>query len=181
MEQKRLIYALCCPFTDDIHYIGKTTEGMLRPLSHLKESHSDKINEWVSNLKIIGHSPNVRILEYVPKEIDLDSREIYWIQSNLKKGSLLLNSTLVSPLTITTNLDDLLGVEDGFNMLKIGKFIKEKRKAVNMNQPRFASASGVALTVLRKIEQGKTNINLISVLQVLRMFGVTLDIVKLKK
>jgi hypothetical protein len=37
---KRLIYSLRCPFTDDVHYVGKTTAGMVRPLKHLTKRKS---------------------------------------------------------------------------------------------------------------------------------------------
>ena len=41
-------------------------------------------------------------------------------------------------------------------------------------QEEFAERAGVALTVVRKIEQGKENLNLEKVNQVLSMFGHTL-------
>jgi predicted transcriptional regulator len=40
-----------------------------------------------------------------------------------------------------------------------------------MTQEEFADKAGVALTVIRKIEQGKENLNLLKVNQVLSMFG----------
>jgi len=56
-------------------------------------------------------------------------------------------------------------------MKQLATFVKERRKEVNLTQEEFAERSGVALTVLRKIEQGKTNLNVDKVNQVLRMFG----------
>jgi y4mF family transcriptional regulator len=56
-------------------------------------------------------------------------------------------------------------------MKTLSEFVKERRKEVNLTQEEFADRSGVALTVLRKIEQGKTNMNLDKVNLVLRMFG----------
>lgn len=40
-----------------------------------------------------------------------------------------------------------------------------------MTQEEFAERAGVALTVIRKIEQGKTNLNMEKVNLVLKMFG----------
>lgn len=40
-----------------------------------------------------------------------------------------------------------------------------------MTQEEFADKSGVALTVIRKIEQGKENLNLFKVNRVLSMFS----------
>lgn len=178
MKAERLIYSLCCPFTGAVHYIGKSTQGMTRPMQHLTKSHSEKIKEWVDELKVIGHAPVIKILEYVPLEEDLDGRERYWIQRELKNNSLLLNSCLVTPLLITHNIDELLGNGKGMEFLKIAEFVKTKRKQIKLTQEEFAERTGVALTVVRKIEQGKTNLNLDSVLQVLSMFGCTIDVAK---
>lgn len=56
-------------------------------------------------------------------------------------------------------------------MKTLPEFVKERRKEVNLTQKEFAERAGVALTVIRKIEQGKTNLNLDKVNLVLRMFG----------
>jgi y4mF family transcriptional regulator len=56
-------------------------------------------------------------------------------------------------------------------MSVLSEFVKERRKEVNLTQEEFAERAGVALTVIRKIEQGKTNLNLDKVNLVLKMFG----------
>jgi y4mF family transcriptional regulator len=56
-------------------------------------------------------------------------------------------------------------------MSVLSEFVKERRKEVNLTQEEFAERAGVALTVIRKIEQGKTNMNLDKVNLVLKMFG----------
>jgi len=56
-------------------------------------------------------------------------------------------------------------------MKDLAGFVKERRKEVNLTQEEFAERAGVALTVVRKIEQGKTNMNMDKVNLVLRMFG----------
>lgn len=56
-------------------------------------------------------------------------------------------------------------------MKQLAEFVKERRKAVNLTQEEFAERAGVALTVVRKIEQGKTNLNMNKVNLVLNMFG----------
>ena len=65
-------------------------------------------------------------------------------------------------------------------MRELSEFVKERRKEVNLTQEEFAERAGVALTVVRKIEQGKTNLNLEKVDQVLKMFGHKLIPVSLK-
>jgi y4mF family transcriptional regulator len=59
-------------------------------------------------------------------------------------------------------------------MKTLSQFVKEKRKSVNLTQEEFAKRSGLELTVIREIEQGKKNFNLEKVNHVLKMFGHTL-------
>ena len=56
-------------------------------------------------------------------------------------------------------------------MKVLAEFVKEKRLESGLTQEEFADRAGVALTVVRKIEQGKGNLNLEKANQVLRMFG----------
>lgn len=56
-------------------------------------------------------------------------------------------------------------------MKTLTEFVKTKRKEVKLSQAEFAERAGVALTVIRKIEQGKGNLNLEKANQVLKMFG----------
>lgn len=66
-------------------------------------------------------------------------------------------------------------------MKRLAEFVKDRRKEVNMTQEEFAERTGVALTVIRKIEQGKTNLNVDKVNLVLRMFGHELAPVSIKE
>ena len=50
-------------------------------------------------------------------------------------------------------------------------FVKSRRKQLKLTQEELAAKAGVALTVIRKIEQGKENLSLAKVNQVLNMFG----------
>ena len=63
----------------------------------------------------------------------------------------------------------------------LANFIKTKRKEANLTQQEFAERAGVALTVVRKIEQGKENLSLSKVNQVLLMFGSKLVPANLKE
>ena len=59
-------------------------------------------------------------------------------------------------------------------MKHLSSFVKEKRKQENLTQEQFADRAGVALTVIRKIEQGRDNLNFSSINQVLKIFGYVL-------
>lgn len=180
-NKQRLIYSLCCPFTNEVHYVGKSTTGMLRPLSHLKSSHSEKIKEWVNNLKELGYKPNIKIIEYVSINDDIDFRERYWIQHYVNNNSLLLNINLISPLLITSKLDEMLDDSKQIEF-KVGAFVKEKRKMHKLTQPELARKAGVGLRFVRDLEQlNKTHLRVDKVLDVLRLFGCTLEAVKIDK
>jgi len=64
-------------------------------------------------------------------------------------------------------------------MKVLSEFVKERRKEVNLTQEEFAERAGVALTVIRKIEQGKTNMNLDKVNLFLNMTTNMLRIIPL--
>lgn len=66
-------------------------------------------------------------------------------------------------------------------MKSLAEFVKARRKEVGLTQEEFAERAGVALTVVRKIEQGKTKLNMEKVNLVLSMFGHELAPVNSKK
>ncbi|MHC5310510.1 helix-turn-helix domain-containing protein [Myroides sp. LJL116] len=63
----------------------------------------------------------------------------------------------------------------------LANFVKEQRKKTGFTQEEFAERAGVALTVIRKIEQGKDNLSMSKVNQVLLMFGHTLGPINIKE
>lgn len=65
------------------------------------------------------------------------------------------------------------------NIDELHRVIKARRKQIGLTQEEFAEKAGVALTVVRKIEQGNINVNLTSLLTVLSMFGYGLSIKKI--
>lgn len=64
-------------------------------------------------------------------------------------------------------------------MDRLADYVKQRRKEVNLTQQEFAEGTGDAHTVIRKIEQCKTNLNFGKVNQVLAMFGHELDLVSI--
>lgn len=129
-------------------------------------------------MKCLNNKPVIEILEEVKEFSDIDVRERFWISKCIDDECVLLNEKLVIPATIRPDLDFLINEDNSDGYLEIGRFISERRKLVGITQEDFADKTGVALTVLRKIEQGKTNINLIGLLEVLKMFGYTITIRK---
>jgi y4mF family transcriptional regulator len=55
--------------------------------------------------------------------------------------------------------------------MELSRFVKEKRKSVNLTQPELAEKAGVGLRFVRELEQGKESLRIDKVNQVLRLFG----------
>ena len=182
-KRQRLIYALACPFTTEVHYIGKTTVGMSRPFSYLSsEGHTKKLNEWIGFVKELGQHPIVQVLEYVPKEIDLSEREKFWIQKHLEKGALLLNELLVTPMFVNSKLDNILNDIVVHPTDRVRRFIIDKRQRLDLTQKQLSDKSGVGLRFVRELEQGhKKSLNIGKIQEILNLFGCTLDVVKINK
>ncbi len=65
----------------------------------------------------------------------------------------------------------VLSFVNAYKMNLLSEFVKSRRKQLGITQEEFAEKAGVALTVIRKIEQGKENLSLSKVNQVLHLFG----------
>ncbi len=63
-------------------------------------------------------------------------------------------------------------------MKELADFVKARRKQLDLTQEELAEKAGVALTVVRKIEQRKDNLSVSKVNQVLQMFGHLLGPIK---
>ncbi|MDZ4709044.1 MAG: helix-turn-helix transcriptional regulator [Saprospiraceae bacterium] len=65
--------------------------------------------------------------------------------------------------------------------MKLGVFVKVKRKAVKLTQPELAEKAGVGLRFIRELEQSKESLRLDKVNQVLKLFGYEVGPVELKQ
>ena len=61
---------------------------------------------------------------------------------------------------------------------ELAKFLKLKRKRLNITQAELAEKAGVGLRFLRECEQGKNTLRMDKVNQVLELFGYELGPVK---
>jgi DNA-binding XRE family transcriptional regulator len=163
-----IIYVLNCPITKKPVYVGKSTQGVERPFKHIEEkSHSDKVNRWVKYLKEKGKEPQVYLVENDVDNKLLDAKETFWINYYLTKGNLLLNQAGIDPaLLFKHNPED---IDDPLSNIR--SYIINKRKLLKLTQLELSEKAGVALTVIRKIEQGKNNIQIESLFRVLRILG----------
>lgn len=156
---RNLIYALECPSTGKVYYVGMSEHGLSRPYDHLKRSHNDDVKQWVLSL---GTEPVIRILERNIELGQLRTREQYWIRTMLQRKEPLFNKLIPEERQLR------------FYDYRIGEFVKEKRRSLNLTQQEFAEKSGLGLRFVRDLEQGKESCRMDKVLQALQMFGATL-------
>lgn len=88
------IYALRCPDTGAVRYVGKTETPLPKRLrAHMTSYRGGKIGEWIASLREQRREPRIELLEAT----DLPSwpdREAYWVRGMLERGEPLLNSHL---------------------------------------------------------------------------------------
>lgn len=170
--EKYLIYGLYCPFTEALHYVGKSTTYMIRPLSHLTKSHSEKINEWVKELKILGYKPIIKIIENCTKE-NIDEREIYWITKSIDEGCYLLNKSHNSTNNIlmqscyADNITDYSQLIQTINSTRISKGITRHKLCKDINLSR---------TTFYSLEKGCKSTTINNLLKVLNYLGLIIKI-----
>lgn len=98
MASQFLIYGLTDPRTGEIRYVGQSSTGFARPSSHgseskLRSAERTYKTRWIRQLKKLGLSYDIVILEEVPGVSDLDDRERFWISRLKHVGNQLTNST----------------------------------------------------------------------------------------
>lgn len=83
------IYALCCPMTGQVRYIGKAVDPAARLKTHLADSlrRNTPVYCWIRKLLGMGQSPSMVILEAAPH--DWREAEVRLIAEYRAKGELL--------------------------------------------------------------------------------------------
>lgn len=84
------IYALTCPHSGEVRYIGQSKNIKARYRQHLKPSGHSPKDSWVKSLRASGEKPGISVLEITDK---LDEAEKIWISKFVDRPNLLnLNS-----------------------------------------------------------------------------------------
>jgi DNA-binding XRE family transcriptional regulator len=155
-----IIYGLRDPRNDVYQYIGKSTVGTKRAITHLTKSHSDKVNQWINELAKNWQYPLIDIIEEVQNIEDLIEREKYWINYYHN-----INPNLFNIQSIKSELQNIRSVENEkeFNILcnivyEIPKILKKERLYRNLTQTKLADMMGVNRSTISFCENGG-NIN----------------------
>ena len=95
MQEFAKIYALICPITNNIRYIGKTTSTLEKRLKrHKKEKNNTYKSRWIFKLKKLNLIDDLKIIlieECVKEELNI--REIFYIKNYKENGFDLTNTT----------------------------------------------------------------------------------------
>lgn len=85
------IYALCCPLTGCIMYIGQSKQPRRRLSEHLVLKDGTRKANWVQGLRANGHRPEMLLLEDCADETAADEAELWWVRSLSAAGAILFN------------------------------------------------------------------------------------------
>jgi hypothetical protein len=175
---KNIIYGLADSRNDLIYYVGKSSVGSIRALSHLTKSHSPEVNKWIEEIESNWGRVDVILIEEVEDLLLLSEREKYWIGVHSTANENLLNKQ-----STTKHLADHYTEKDAekFNELKrslsfIGDIVKRRRLALDVPQAKLAEVSEVNRWTISQLESGR-DVSLSSLRKIL--LGLTnLDICK---
>lgn len=155
---KNIIYGLRDPRNDVYQYIGKSTVGKKRPLKHLTNSHSPKVNEWVKTLGENWLYPIIDVIEEVDNIDDLAEREEYWINYYNNINPDLLNVQKQKQIVIQNFLDEDDEKDFQFFIQKLHRLpdlLRKERLCRKIKQEDMAKHMGVARSTVSLCERGE--------------------------
>jgi hypothetical protein len=176
-----LIYGLRDPRNDVYKYIGKTTIGHNRPLSHLVKSHNQFVNQWVEELSKLGSAPYVDIIEEDILLDQLAEKERYYITYYSKLYGELFNGgehikECISKPSILDHKDIDSALLTLFNPGEVYKMLKV---STGFCDDTIGHMLNIARKTVGKLKSGDTTITLDTVVRML--FFVKFDIQELFK
>jgi len=153
---KNIIYGLKDPRNDVYQYIGKSTVGNIRALSHLTESHSERVKEWINSLNDSWLYPIVEVIEEVEDINELPEREKHYIDYYYNINPNLLNIHLIDKNINNTRTEE---DEKDFNdlnslLFKLPKILKNERVYRKLTQQEMAEKIGVNRGTVSMCENG---------------------------
>lgn len=150
-----IIYGLADSRNDLIYYVGKSTVGSKRATSHLTNSHSPEVREWVKSVEANWGHINVVLIEEVEDILLLAERERYWIGVQKIANDDLLNKKDLPHLIDSYTDDDNIQFSQFKNAIYFaGDIIKRRRLALKVSQAELAEKAGLNRWTIGKIEDG---------------------------
>lgn len=136
--KKGLIYELICPLSNEVRYVGLTTQTLNKRLyKHLYEIdlYNSKKNSWFKKLRKLDLLTEIKIqlIEECETQI-LGEREAYWINEYKNKGYRLTNMTIggdVGSLGCKHTEEALKKISEASKRRKGYKASKETREKIS--------------------------------------------------
>lgn len=85
------IYALSCPESGVVRYVGATAEPESRESQHYSKQATEAMRAWISDLRARDTRPVMKIIEYASAD-NWRERERFWIRQKKSEGISLLNT-----------------------------------------------------------------------------------------
>lgn len=155
--ENNLIYGLRSPINNLYYYIGKTSVGHGRPITHLHYSHNKNVNEWVTSLKNeFNVEPLIDIIESDIQIEDLSKREVFWINEFYKTNSDMFNvQSIEREITTIGNISDS-DIENLNKYLdKIPEIVTYIRWRCGITQGRMSHELGISRSTLSLLSRNK--------------------------
>jgi hypothetical protein len=86
------IYGLCDPRTEQLRYVGKTTNLSRRLYEHTKNKSHSHLSSWIRSLLGAGYDPEIFVIEEVDKK-NWQREEKFWISYFRYIGADLVNGS----------------------------------------------------------------------------------------
>ena len=166
---KYYVYSHINPLNNHPFYIGKGTGDR----SFSKRGRSSEWKAYVNQLEKVGLTYSINIIKVLDTETEAFNYERVVIQKTLSQGFVLFNqqtgkSTNEEKMLLTD--EEYVPNEDNVNGA-LATFVRTFRKKAKLTQKELANRSGVELSFIKDMEDGKPTLRLDVVNQVLRMFG----------
>ena len=179
MKMTNIIYALVDPRNELIYYVGKSSVGERKPLTHLFQSHSDAVNEWIAEMGEHWFYPEIVVIEKVEDLNDLPDRERYWIDHYSQMNPEILNVNSVNKDHINYDIISKEEMET-FQIISssignIENILKKQRVARNLSQEDIAHHMGISRSTVSLFERGE-NVNI----DILKKYNLSLRVFDIK-
>jgi DNA-binding XRE family transcriptional regulator len=142
----------------------------------MTDSHSEKINEWILQLKRLGSKPIVRVLEECTED-NLDEKEKEWIKKSCDSGCYLLNVAHNHVSEILLQKEYKFEDDD---IMRIAEAIKTERNSHNLTQEDLCALTGMSRPTLSMIEKGNKKALFYNIKKLLNVLGYEITIKKIE-
>lgn len=151
------IYALCCPFTGEIRYIGKAINVRKRFYCHWHDKERTPKTNWISSLKRKGEKPVMQIVEEIPNSNDEDWQEVerFWISYLRFLGCRLTNLQSGGDAGKRLSEETRLKMRQSSLGKKMSAASREKMRANNIGRKRGPHRPET-IEKIRRSNMGKT-------------------------